>query len=101
MRSVVDESRRVIGVRLPTNATLSLSHGSVLLLEPITQALGSLHVLVYASHDAAFFPRGERLALKAVDAVVEALLDKVGIHLASGLGSCETAKGIIGNIVRS
>jgi hypothetical protein len=38
-------------------------------------------VLVYASHDAALFARGEGLALEAVDAVIEALLHKVGVHL--------------------
>jgi hypothetical protein len=38
-------------------------------------------VLVYASHNAALFARGERLALEAVDAVVEALLDEVRVHL--------------------
>jgi hypothetical protein len=38
-------------------------------------------VLVDASHDAALFARGERLALEAVDAVVEALLDEIGVHL--------------------
>lgn len=39
-------------------------------------------MLVDASHDAAFFSRGKRLALEAVDAVVETPLDEVGIHLA-------------------
>jgi hypothetical protein len=34
-------------------------------------------VLVYTSHDAALFARGKGFAFKAVDAVVEALLDKV------------------------
>lgn len=38
-------------------------------------------MLVDASHDAALFARGERLALEAVDAVVEALLDEVGVHV--------------------
>jgi hypothetical protein len=66
---------------LPAGHATLLRHGSVLFLEPIAQSLGSLHVLVYASHDAALFARGEGLALEAVDAVVEALLDKVGVHL--------------------
>jgi hypothetical protein len=38
-------------------------------------------VLVDASHNAALLARGKGLALKAVDAVVEALLDEVGVHL--------------------
>ena len=60
----------------------SLRHGSILLLEPIAQSLGTLHVLVYASHNATFFARGEGLAFEAVDAAVEALLDEVRVHLA-------------------
>jgi hypothetical protein len=59
----------------------TLCHGSVLLLEPVAQALRALHVLVDASHNATLFARGERLALEAVDAGVEALLDEVGVHL--------------------
>jgi hypothetical protein len=58
-----------------------LCHGSVLFLEPVSQSLRPLHVLVHASHDAALFARGERLALETVDAVVEAVLDEVGVHL--------------------
>jgi pyruvate formate-lyase activating enzyme-like uncharacterized protein len=38
-------------------------------------------VLVDASHNAALFARGKGLALKAVDAVIEALLDEVRVHL--------------------
>lgn len=38
-------------------------------------------MLINAFHDAAFFPRGERLALEAVDAVVETLLHEVRVHL--------------------
>lgn len=41
-------------------------------------------MLVDASHDATFFAGGEGLALEAVDAVVEALLDEVGVHLGEG-----------------
>jgi hypothetical protein len=61
-----------------------LCHGSVLLLEPVAQSLGGLHVLVDAPHDAALLARGERLALEAVDARVEALLDEVRVHLQAG-----------------
>lgn len=38
-------------------------------------------MLVYASHYAALFARGERLALETIDAVVETPLDEVGVHL--------------------
>ena len=38
-------------------------------------------MFVDASHDAALLSRSKRLALEAIDAVVKALLDQVGIHL--------------------
>ena len=59
----------------------TLCHSSILLLESVSEALRAFHVLVDTTHDAAFFARGERLALEAVDARVEALLDEVGVHL--------------------
>lgn len=62
---------------LPARHAALLCHGSILLLKPISKALGALHVLVYASHDAAFFARGKRLALEAVDAGIETGLHKV------------------------
>jgi hypothetical protein len=70
----------VVAIFLPAGQA-TLRHGRILFLEAVAQSLGSLHVLVYATHDAALFARGERLALEAVDAGVEALLDKVGVHL--------------------
>lgn len=70
-----------LAIFLPAGHAALLRHGSVLFLEPVAQSLRSLHVLVDASHDAALFARGERLALEAVDAGVEALLDEVGVHL--------------------
>ena len=39
-------------------------------------------MLIDAFHDAALLPGCERLALEAIDAVVEALLDEIGVHLA-------------------
>ena len=51
-------------------------------------------MLVYASHDAALFARGEGLALEAVDAAVEALLDEVGVHLRWLAGSNKSAHAI-------
>jgi hypothetical protein len=71
----------VLAMSLPAGHATLLRHGSVLFLEAVAQSLGSLHVLVDASHDAALFARGERLALEAVNAGVEALLDQVGVHL--------------------
>jgi hypothetical protein len=70
-----------LAIFLPAGHATLLRHGSVLFLEAVAQSLGSLHVLVDASHDAALFTRGERLAFEAVDAGVEALLDQVGVHL--------------------
>jgi hypothetical protein len=71
----------VLAISLPAGHATLLRHGGVLFLEAVAQSLGSLHVLVDASHDAALLARGERLALEAVDARVEALLDQVGVHL--------------------
>ena len=47
-------------------------------------------MLVDAAHDAALFARCEGLALEAVDAVVEALLDEVGVHLVLSKRRCPT-----------
>lgn len=38
-------------------------------------------MFVYASHNAALFPRRKRFALEGVDAVIEAALDEVGVHV--------------------
>jgi hypothetical protein len=64
----------------PWHAAL-LCHSCVLLLEAVAQPLRALHMLVDASHNATLFARGERLALEAVDAVVEAVLDEIRVHL--------------------
>ena len=53
-------------------------------------------MLVDAPHDAALLARGKRLALEAVDARVEALLDEVRVHLwAGGLArdGCRVERG--------
>jgi hypothetical protein len=68
-------------IALPARHAALLCHGRVLLLKAVAQSLRALHVLVYASHDTALFARGERLALEAVDAVVEAVLDEIRVHL--------------------
>lgn len=75
------DSRNVVA-HLPAGET-ALGHGGILLLEAVAQALGALHVLVDAAHHAALLARRKRLALEAVDAVVETPLDEVGIHLPS------------------
>jgi len=71
-----------VALQLLSTGQTTLCHSSILLLEPVTEALRALHVLVDASHNAALLARGEGLALEAVDAGVEALLDEVGVHLA-------------------
>lgn len=38
-------------------------------------------MLVHASHDTALFTRSKRLALEAIDAVIEALLNEIRVHL--------------------
>jgi hypothetical protein len=73
---------------LSSDRTAGLRHGGVLLLEPVAQSLRALHLLVDTSHDAAFFAGTEGLALEAVDAVVEAALDEVGVHLATMISIC-------------
>lgn len=58
-----------------------LHHARVLLLEALTQSLRSLHVLVHASHDASLFSWMQGLGCEVVNAIIEASLDKIGIHL--------------------
>lgn len=79
--SSVSPNVPLLAVKILSSRQASLCHGCVLLLEPVAQPLGALHVLIDASHDTAFFARGEGFALEAVDAAVEALLDEVGVHL--------------------
>lgn len=63
----------------------TLHHGSILLLESLVQALGALQVLVDAAHDALLFAVDEGLGGKIVDAVIEAALDHLGVHLQKAL----------------
>lgn len=58
-----------------------LHHGRVLFLEALVQALRALQVLVDAAHHAAFLAVDEGLGCEVVDAVVEAALDELGVHL--------------------
>lgn len=59
----------------------ALHHSSVLLLEPLVQALRALEVLVDAAHDALLFTVDQGLGGEIVDAVVETALDHLGVHL--------------------
>jgi len=63
----------------------ALHHGGVLLLESLVQALGALQVLVDAAHDALLFAVDQGLGGEIVDAVIEAALDHLGVHLQKAL----------------
>lgn len=67
--------------RLSAWQLAGLGHGGVLLLEAVAESLLALEVLIDATHNAALLSRGERLACEVVDAVIEAALDEVGVHL--------------------
>lgn len=59
----------------------ALHHGRVLLLEALVQPGGSLQVLVHAAHHAALLAVDQGLGGEVVDAVVEAALHELGVHL--------------------
>lgn len=56
-------------------------HGLVLFLEPLVQASRSLHELVDTTQDTALFAVDQGLGGEVVDAVIEAALDELGVHL--------------------
>merc|ERR1712113_408087 len=58
-----------------------LCHGSVLLLETLAKSLRALEELVDAAHNAALLLGEERLGGEVGDAVGEAALDEVGVHV--------------------
>ena len=58
-----------------------MHHGRILFLEALVQALRALEVLVNAAHHAALLAVDEGLGCEVVDAVVEAALDELGVHL--------------------
>lgn len=58
-----------------------LCHGSVLLLEALAESLRALEELVDAAHDAALLLGEKGLGGEVGDAVGEAALDEVGVHL--------------------
>jgi hypothetical protein len=64
-----------------SHETTWLSHGSVLFLESLTKTLGTLDELVDAAHGATLFLGWELGRGEVVDAVLEAALDKVAVHL--------------------
>ena len=68
---------------LPARHSTRLCHRSVLLLEPLAESLGALEELVDAAHDAALLLGEKRLGSEVGDAVGEAALDEVGVHLRS------------------
>ena len=82
--------------RLPrgTGYLARLHHLLVLLLEALAKALGGLHPLVDAAHDAALLALLEGLAGEVGDAVVEAALDKIRVclfHVLSAIDACCSA----------
>jgi pyruvate formate-lyase activating enzyme-like uncharacterized protein len=62
------------------HATL-LRHRGILFLKSFAQALRALKELVYAAHHAALFLGLERLGGEVRNAVVEAALNEVRVHL--------------------
>lgn len=50
-------------------------------LESLTETLRALEELIYTSHDTAFFLGVDLCGGEVVDAILETLLDKVGVHL--------------------
>lgn len=73
-----------------------MHHGRILFLEALVQALRALEVLVNAAHHAALLAVDEGLGCEVVDAVVEAALDELGVHLHDEKGSVEEAGGNCG-----
>lgn len=73
---------------LPPRQLAALHHGGVLLLEALAQAGGALEELVDAAQHAAFLAGDEGLGGEVVDAVVEAALDELGVHLRGGVSGC-------------
>ena len=68
---------------LPTRQLTSL-HGSILLLKPGSKPLRAFHVFVDASHHAVLLSADKRLGSEVINAVVEAPLHEIGIHLKAG-----------------
>lgn len=78
--SRISETKHLFAAQLA-----ALHHGGVLLLEALVQTLGALEVLVDATHDALLFPVDQGLGGEIVDAVIEAALDHLGVHLERGI----------------
>jgi hypothetical protein len=77
----VESSSTMLIKPLVTTHLTTLHHGSVLLLESFVQAGGALEVLVDTAHDAGLLTVNEGLGGEVVDAVIEAALDHLGVHL--------------------
>lgn len=67
--------------RLPSGQLSTLHHSGVLLLESFVQPAGSLQELVNATHNTSLLAGDEGLGGEVVDAVVEASLNELGVHL--------------------
>lgn len=77
-----------------------MHHGRVLFLEALVQTLRALKVLVDAAHHATLLAVDEGLGCEVVDAVVEAALDELGVHLMmewSVVGLEEMRRGSFGD----
>ena len=74
---------RLLLLSLPARHSTRLCHRGILLLEPLAEPLGALEELVDAAHDAALLLGEKRLGSEVGDAVGEAALDEVGVHLRS------------------
>lgn len=70
-----------LNTQLPSRHLPLLHHRRVLLLEPLVQPARALQRLVHAAHHTALLARHQRFGREVVDAVVEAALDQLGVHL--------------------
>lgn len=70
-----------------------LCHGSVLLLEALAESLRALEEFVDAAHDATLLLGEKGLGGEVGDAVGEAALDEVGVHLQFMLALIENTQG--------
>lgn len=76
-----DGSKMATGAGNLSHEATGLGHGGVLFLEPLTETLRALDELVDAAHGATLLFGRELGRGEVVDAVLEAALDEVGVHL--------------------
>lgn len=65
----------------PVQHRAGLCHSSILLLESFAQSLRALEELVNTSHYTALLLGKQRFGREVIDAIVEAALDEVRVHL--------------------